>query len=75
MTQSHLDNITEEEKNTLIDSKYDTDFAANLEMQHFESTNKNLIRKVEMTLDSDTDIHVYEKKFKIMVKKQTPFYV
>ena len=75
MTQSHLDNITKEEKNTLIDSKYDTDFAANLEMQHFDSTNKHLIRKVEITLDSDTDIHVYEKKFKIMVKKQTPFYV
>ena len=36
---------------------------------------RNLIRKVEMILDYETEIHIYEDKFKIIVKKQTPFYI
>ena len=39
------------------------------------SVEKNLIRKVEMNLDYETDIHIYEDKFKIIVKKQAPFYM
>jgi hypothetical protein len=36
---------------------------------------QNLIRKVEMNLDIDTDIHIYENKFKIIVKKHPPVYL
>ena len=56
----------------LIDSKDNTDFTK-LEMQHFDSTNQNLIRKVEMSLDSDTDIHIYEKKNQGYGKKTNSF--
>ena len=40
-----------------------------------EVPERNLIRKVEMVLDHETDIHIYEDKYKIIVKKQTPFYM
>ena len=36
---------------------------------------RNLIRKVEMNLDYETEMHIYEDRFKILVKKQTPFYI
>jgi hypothetical protein len=28
-----------------------------------------------MNLDYETEMHIYEDKFKIIVKKQTPFYI
>jgi hypothetical protein len=40
-----------------------------------DKNESHLIRKVEMILDHETDIHIYEDKYKIVVKKQTPFYI
>ena len=40
-----------------------------------EVKGQNLIRKVEMKLDSETDLHIYDNKYKIIVKKQAPFYM
>jgi hypothetical protein len=86
MTQAHLDiksyEIPEEEK-ILINAQcdepslndYTYDNQDRKQPTNSYDSNQNLIRKVEMKLDSDTDIHIYENKFKVIVKKQTPFYV
>jgi phenylacetate-coenzyme A ligase PaaK-like adenylate-forming protein len=84
MTQSHLDSLSYEiiqegkdyDKNIVLDSvKIKTEDIKKEKNNIFEEKEQNLIRKVEMNLSSDTDIHIYENKFKIIVKKQVPFYM
>ena len=91
MTQSHLESIAYElvKEEPFVKTEYDSDLC-NVETVPVKqedkekekqtnkipgSKNQLLIRKVEMNLDSETDIHIYETKLKFIVKKQIPFYI
>ena len=83
MTQSHLDSLSyeivqegnDDTHNVFDPMKLNDEDNKNEKKKISEVKEQNLIRKVEMNLASDTDIHIYENKFKIIVKKQAPFYM
>jgi hypothetical protein len=90
MTQSHLESIAYElvKEDAIVKTECDSDLCneetvavKQEDEEKQEETKKNpdknkfLIRKVEMNLDSETDIHIYETKLKFIVKKQIPFYI
>ena len=62
----HQTKAKKKKTNLKLDNSIDQDFPE-------KCTDKNLIRKVEMNLDSDTEMHIYNDKFKILIKGQPAF--
>jgi hypothetical protein len=67
--------ITDTVENALKKHKKKQNKIKNETTERDTDCDRNFIRKVEMILDYETEIHIYEDKFKIVVKKQAPFYI
>ena len=72
-TETNLD--SDKDESTICSFVHDLEPKKEVNKKNADEKEHNLIRKVEMNLDSETDLHIYENKYKIIVRKQVPFYM